>query len=555
MTSAQPEPRRRATLVVHDPAGHRRRVEIQRLPFRIGRQADNDLILRDSRASRSHARIVFEDGEHVLEDAGSRHGVWVNGRRVERQRLANGDRVAFGVPDSYQLVFLAEGSEIAHAVEQAQVGAPGGPGNLGKLRAVLEVARTLQTGFSLDDVLSAVVDAALAVTGAERGFLLLRTGEGLETRVARSRGGSALDPADLRVPGRVIRRALDERRDLFSMNFDAHAAAGIGAEQSVAALELRSCVCVPLVRIRTGTPEATSVLTTGAETAGVLYMDSRDAAADLGGGNRELLQSLAIEASTVLENARLLEEERAKQKMEEELRVARDIQQSLLPRALPLAGWFRAAGSSVPSHQVGGDWFDVLRVNEDCWSAVAADVSGKGVSSALLAGLLQGIFLAAAARVEGIEERFARLNRYLNERTGGEKYATVFYCAVERGGRLYYVNAGHCAPLVVSPDGTLRALAPTGPPVGLIEPAVYDMGTAALPRGAKIVIYTDGITEAAGPEDEFFGRRRLREIVQAHAASGCAALHAAIREAVSDYTGGASQADDLTVVVLEYQGA
>ena len=117
------------------------------------------------------------------------------------------------------------------------------------------------------------------------------------------------------------------------------------------------------MRIRTGQGDATSVLSTGSETVGVLYMDSRMAAADLAGGNRELLQTLAIEASTVLENARLLEEERAKQKMEEELRLARTIQQSLLPGKLPADGWLRACGSSVASHEVGGDYFDVTRVN------------------------------------------------------------------------------------------------------------------------------------------------------------------------------------------------
>ena len=119
-------------------------------------------------------------------------------------------------------------------------------------------------------------------------------------------------------------------------------------------------------------------------------MDSRVAAADMAGGNRELLQTLAIEASTVLENARLLEEERAKQAMEEELQVARDIQQSLLPAHLPAEGWLRAAASSVASQQVGGDYYDLVEATPDCWSAVVADVSGKGVSSALLAGVLQG---------------------------------------------------------------------------------------------------------------------------------------------------------------------
>jgi phosphoserine phosphatase RsbU/P len=551
------EPRRPASLIVVDPGGHRKRVEIGREPFRIGRHADNDIVLRDSRASRSHARIVFEDGRYFVEDAGSRHGVSVNGKRVERHPLASGDRIEFGVPDSYEVVFGGDGGDLSELVEHTLGGAPAGAGgNLAKLRAILEVARTLQTGFSLDDVLNTVVDAALAITGAERGFLLLRDGAELETRVARAGNRAALDPGELRVPRRVIRRALDERRDLFSMNFDPLASSDLGAGQSVSDLELRSCVCVPLVRIQAGgSPQATSVISTAAETIGVLYMDSRISAADLAGGNRELLQSLAIEASTVLENARLLDEERVKRKMEEELRVARDIQQGLLPRALPLEGWFRVAGSSTPSHQVGGDWFDVVRVGEDCWSAVAADVSGKGVSAALLAGLLQGAFLAVAGREEGMERRFSRLNHFLNERTGGEKYATVFYCAVKRDGGVRYVNAGHCAPLLVTPDGALQALEPTGLPIGLIDPAEYEMAAAALAPGAKIVVYTDGITEAESPSGEFFGRRRLRDAVRANAALSCVELHAAIGAALCGFTRGAPQADDLTLLVLEYQGA
>src|ERR1035441_2289625 len=142
---------------------------------------------------------------------------------------------------------------------------------------------------------------------------------------------------------------------------------------------------VTRLRIRAGQGDATSVIVTGNETVGVLYMDSRLMVADLAGGNRELLQTLAIEASTVLENARLLQEEQAKHQMEDELRLARTIQQSLLPGRLPGEGWLRASGSSLASHEVGGDYYDVTRVSARCRSAVVADVSGKGVSSALLA--------------------------------------------------------------------------------------------------------------------------------------------------------------------------
>jgi len=555
--SPVPEP---ASLLITDPGGHRTRVSIQPLPFLIGRQPQSNLILRDSRVSRSHARILFENGRYVLEDAGSRHGIFVNDRKVERQALANADRIDFGAQESYQLVFMTEGAEMRHMMEQVNApaettaGAPGLGRGLAKLRAVLDLARTLQSSFSLDDVLVQVVDTALAATGAERGFLLLKTGDGLETRVARHRRGHNLPLDDLRVPRAVIHRALQHRRELLIMNFDPGAGEGSGAGKTVADLDLRSVVCVPLVRIRAGQGDATSVLTTGAETVGVLYLDSRAGAADMAGGNRELLQTLAMEASTVLENARLLEEERAKQRMEEELKVARDIQQSLLPRSLPCEGWLRAAGSSVASAQVGGDYYDMLKIDNHCWSAVVADVSGKGVSSALLAALLQGALIPATVHAALLERRMERLNAFLLDRTGGEKYATVFYCLLDRNGRLDYVNAAHCPPIVLRPSGETVELEATGVPVGLIEGSSYPPAGSRLSPGDKLVIYTDGVTEAQDAHGAFFGRKRLFDLVRANAGASADKLHDAIQGAVREFTEGAAQSDDITLVVLDFHG-
>jgi serine phosphatase RsbU (regulator of sigma subunit)/pSer/pThr/pTyr-binding forkhead associated (FHA) protein len=550
-----------ASLVVLDPNGHRKRVPVDPIPFLIGRQPENHLILRDSRVSRSHARIVVENGAYVLEDMGSRHGTFVNGKRVKRKHLENTDRVEFGAQDSYQLLFALDGTELKRLMEQVgggeQSAAPPGVGsNLAKLRAILDLARTLQSSFSIDEVLASVVDTALTITGAERGFLLLRAGEGaeLETRVARNRRGQNLRETDLRVPREVIRRALERRRELLSMNFEPLGAAETRPENSVADLELRSVICVPLVRIRAGQGDATSVLVTGNETVGVLYMDSRLMAADLAGGNRELLQTLAIEASTVLENARLLQEERAKQQLDEELRLARTIQQSLLPPSLPGEGWLRASGSSLASHEVGGDYYDVTRVSSHCWSAVVADVSGKGVGSALLASLLQGALITATEHADAMGHRMARLNRFLLDRTGGEKYATVFYCLLHEDGRMYYVNAAHCPPMVVRANGERLELEASGTPVGLVETAEFAVVEQRLGAGDKIVIYSDGVTEAQNLERRFFGKRRLREVVEAHAGDSCTAIHDAIQDAVAGFTEGAAQSDDITLVVLEFYG-
>ncbi len=316
--------------------------------------------------------------------------------------------------------------------------------------------------------------------------MLLRSGDGpeLETRVARNRRGQNLRETDLRVPREVIRRALENRRELLSMNFEPLGATETRPDNSIADLELRSVVCVPLVRIRAGQNNATSVLVTGNETVGVLYMDSRVMAADLAGGNRELLQTLAIEASTVLENARLLQEEQSKHQMEEELRLARTIQQSLLPKSLPSDGWLRASGSSLASHEVGGDYYDVTRISSHCWSAVVVDVSGKGVSSALLASLFQGALITATEHPEAMGHRIERLNRFLLDRTGGEKYATVFYSLIHEDGRMYYINAAHCPPMVVRANGERCELEPSGMPVGLLETAEFAVDGAA-PGGRR----------------------------------------------------------------------
>ena len=551
-TGAQPaQAGRLPALAVINPSGNRNRVLLDPLPFLIGRQGDNHLVLRDNRASRTHARIVSEDGNYFIEDLNSRHGVFVNGQRVTRHKLADGERIDFGFEDSYRLVFTIEEDEIHRFMEQVAAQPSTGAGNLAKLRSLVEVARALQTSLSTDDVLAAVVDAALSVTGAERGFLLLRKEDDLEVSVARDRRGAPLGPAELGVPRALINRALRTRREMLSMTFDPLGEEGVRPEMSVADLELRSVVCVPLVKVRTGSLQDT-MATSLHDTVGVLYMDSRRAAADLSAGNREILQTLALEASTILENARLLLEERQKQRLEEELSVARGIQQDLLPRDLPSDGWFRAAGSSIASRQVGGDYFDLRAIGPEAFACVIADVSGKGMSSALLAALLQGAFLFASEGPIQIEELMSRMNRFLIERAKGEKYATVFYCTFERGGQFRWSNAGHPKPYLVR-GAELVPLESTGLPLGMLDIAVYETKSMQLQAGDKIVMFSDGLTEAESVDGEFFDKKALKEVLLGNASLSCADLHAKLVEAVEAFSEDTELRDDITLLVLEYQ--
>jgi sigma-B regulation protein RsbU (phosphoserine phosphatase) len=532
---------RAASLIVINPSGNQTTVPLQPLPFSIGRQADNHLVLRDNRASRNHARIVTENGDYFIEDLKSSNGVHVNGSVISRHKLVNSDRIEFGVQDSYALIFTLEEGEIGRILNRfTGPQQTGSTGELSKLRALGEVARTLRNSLSTDDVLASVVDAALAVTGSDRGVLLLRRGGELDIRIARNSAGLSIPGEQVDVPLDAIHKALRQRRNLLSMALDA----GTGH---------RSVVCVPLVHVRPRNSQETLMVSAIDETVGLIYLDSRQAAVDLSSGNSELLQTLALEASTVLENARLLEEERDKQRLEEEIGFAREIQASLLPRSLPTEGWFRAAGSSIPSHQVGGDYFDVRPMGSDCWSVTVTDVSGKGVSSALLAALLQGAFLASAEGAAQIEELMSRLNRFLTERTEGEKYATVFYCTLDRQGLLRWANAGHCTPYLVRTGGELKSLGTTGMPLGMLDVATYSVEEVRLQPGDKVVAYSDGLSEAENTEGKFFDVGRMKQVIVNHARSSCSALHADLMEAVDSFTEGAVQNDDITAVVIEYQ--
>jgi sigma-B regulation protein RsbU (phosphoserine phosphatase) len=201
---------------------------------------------------------------------------------------------------------------------------------------------------------------------------------------------------------------------------------------------------------------------------------------------------------------------------------------------------------------VGGDYFDVRPVGDDTFACVIADVSGKGVSAALLAALLQGAFLLASEGPVQIEDVMARINRFLAERAKGEKYATVFYCTIDRSGELRWSNAGHPQPILVRND-ELLSLESTGLPLGMLEPASYEVKSMRLQAGDKVVLYSDGLSEAVCADGEFFDRKKFRETLRANATLGCVEFHAKLIEAAEDFSAGAEFADDITTLVLEYQ--
>ncbi|HUJ33000.1 MAG TPA: SpoIIE family protein phosphatase [Candidatus Acidoferrum sp.] len=542
-------------LVVIEPNGTRREVQMSTFPFRIGRQVGNELTLRDSRISRQQAQITAENGAFVLEDMGSRHGTFVNGEKVVRHELKPKDRIDFGMPDSYRVLYIGEGATIEELVERVEAPPPtqSGSRELYHLGVLLEVARTLGTGLSLEDVLTAVVDASIQVTRTERGVLLLANPAGeLQMIVARDAQHGTLRPDQLQVSQSVVKRVANSRRELIVT--DTGAEAGMGAQESVARLELHTIVAIPIDKLPVIETLDATISTRQGELLGVLYLDSHAPSSAFSDLDREVLRTLAREAATVVENARLFASARAKARLDHEIEIASQIQRQLLPKALPNLPDVAVAGSTLSCHSVGGDCFDVIELGGGRHGFFVGDVSGKGISAALLATLLQGVFFTTAAMDISLPGVFSRVNQYLCERSGEDRYATVFYGILDKMGRFEYVNAGHVPPLVKRKSGALEGLGSANFPVGMFSEAEYQSARVNLEPGDFLLIYTDGVSEASNVSNDFFEESRLRQILETFAGTSVEELAQAVRDGVKAFTQGAPQSDDITILAIQYKG-
>lgn len=542
-------------IVVVEPGGARREMAITHTPFRIGRQAGNELTLRDSRISRQQAQITTVNGTYTLEDMGSRHGTYVNGQKVLRHDLQPKDSIDFGMADSYRVIFLGEGATLEELIERVETPAPqhSGSRELYHLGVLLEVARTLGTGLSLEDVLTAVVDAAIQVTQTERGVLLLANLPGeLQTVVARDAQRGTLRPSEVQVSSSVVKRVVNTRRELIVSDTGEEPA--MVSQESVARLELHTVIAIPIEKLPTIEALDATVTTRQGELLGVLYLDSHAPSTAFSELDREVLRTLAREGATVIENARLFAASRAKARLDHEIEIASQIQKNLLPKSFPDRPDVEITGSTLACLSVGGDCFDVFELSGGRHGFFIGDVSGKGISAALLATLLQGVFFTTAALDIPLAEVVSRVNKYLCERSGEERYATLFYGVLDPAGRLEYVNAGHVTPLLRRGSGSLEGLSSGNFPVGMFEEAEYASTKVEMGPDEYLVVYSDGVSEASNVRNELFEESRLRKIVEGFKGSSAAELIDAIQCGMREFTQGAPQADDITMLVVHYRG-
>jgi sigma-B regulation protein RsbU (phosphoserine phosphatase) len=279
---------------------------------------------------------------------------------------------------------------------------------------------------------------------------------------------------------------------------------------------------------------------------------SRTRATAVTGLDRQVLQTLALEGATVIENAKLFRITREQERIQHDLTLARNIQQGLLPPKLPDAGYFELQAVTMASRTVGGDYYDVITLPSERYGLAVADVSGKGLPAAMMAVLLQGAFAAVAAGSPDLEELFRRVNDFLCERTPVEMFATVFYGVLNRNGRFSFVSAGHPPSLILRANGNIERLDSPNFPLGLFAGAPFGVDSARLEPGDILVIYSDGVTESQNSHNELFGEARLTALLEGRAGQRARDISAAIISGINDFVGGAPQADDLTLIVVRF---
>lgn len=484
--------------------GIRRVVPVDTFPFSIGRGADRHLTFAHPQVSRNHASIERDDEGYLLRDQGSRHGTFANGVRVTTTHLHSGDSITLG---SCRDVLRFENDEESNPrtliSQMTQSGSNTvGQSDLEKLSLFLKAAQSLSALGATKDVLCTMLTYTIRLTGAERGFVFLgEDSENFHLECGQDQCGAALfeRPA---MSYSVVRDAAKSQLDFVVSDVTDEIAQG---RDSLIVNAIRSVVAIPL------RSQGSSGL------LGVLYLDSHSRGHDFNRTGKDILHAIALQAATLLENLRLIEMERESAVLRKELEIAASIQSQIIPRTLPVFPFAEVSARTVPCSGIGGDFYDVFAVPNG-FVAIVADVCGKGVPAALLASMVQGMFHGQVDTQSdsgpSLVEAIQSLNTFICLRTPSEKYVTLAVLRYTHSGagsaQIELINAGHVSPLFVRADGHVEIISEGDLPVGLLDFARFHSIRLTLDVGDRIVLLSDGITEAEDAHGVQFGLAQLQ---------------------------------------------
>lgn len=408
------------------------------------------------------------------------------------------------------------------------------------LAALVEASKILNSTLDLDRLLELILEVATRELAADRGTVYLldkeagelraRISQGLESKILRVKVGQGIS-GQVAETGETIRIEDAYADQRFLQKFDV-----------TSGYRTRSILCMP---IRNKTGDIIGVIQLLNKTHDTFTIE-----------DEVFLQSLTVHIAIALENAKLHQAIVDQQRIRTELALARQIQQNLLPRAPERWNRYRMAAAAETCFEVGGDFYDFLSVSPNTLAVIIADVSGKGISSALVMSTMQATLRAMLVGVHSFERLLERMNEVIRDYTGGRMFVTLFLALLDSESRkLHYINAGHNPPVLVRADGTSEELTEGGTVLGLIPRVSFSRSQVEMRPGDVLVLYTDGLSEASNSDDDMFGTEGLvRSVLEARrngAADGAPnGIIDRILADMQDFSAGQPQADDQTLIVI-----
>ena len=409
-----------------------------------------------------------------------------------------------------------------------------------ELSILNEVATAVSSASSLNEVIDLVVRKCVKHLRVEQAAVLMLSGQdeaaALRTMVRKVETDMQRNP--FRLSDQVVGWIIKNQAPLVinDVATDDRFRAPIRQTDGV----VHSLLCVPL-RLK-------------GRLIGVLSVFNKRGKEGFTESDQRLLAIIAAQSAQVIENARLGEEEKALQLMQQELKMAHDIQNKLLPTESPAIPGFRIAGRSLAARNVGGDYYDYYPAG-DRYAICLGDVSGKGMPAALLMACTQATVRGQTLVESSAARCIERSNKLLYQITDSDKFVTLFFALLDPDGRrLHYTNAGHNPPILLS-DKQVQPLDVGGPVLSILASITYQQAHLDLHSGDLLVIYSDGFSEAMNRRFEEFGEERLLEVITAARDLELSPEEVIERsfEAVRQHSGGAPQTDDMTMVALKVE--
>jgi serine phosphatase RsbU (regulator of sigma subunit)/pSer/pThr/pTyr-binding forkhead associated (FHA) protein len=523
-------------------------------PLTIGRAAGADIVIADASMSRLHARLVREAEAWIIEDLGARNGTFVNGQRVERRcPLAAGDQIQLGdtivrVSGGQQMPRASAsplgGSELGTSIfrQAAEItatadGHGAAPARVAaRLKALNEFHRALAGPATLEQLLSLLLEQLFATLHPEEGVILLKEPDGsLRAAASRRLPGAT---GELVVSRRLVSEVVD--KGSAALVSDLSIDERFSGAESMLGSGIRSILAAPI-------GDADSCL-------GMAAIYSRAGVRRFGEEDLELLVSLAAAAALRIRNIVLVEEAAARRVQDRELALAHEIQLAMLPRHVPERAEIDVAATLLPARAVGGDLYDFQLIDDHLWFTIA-DAAGKGVSAALYMAVTRTLFRGLVSHEATVADILERMNQELARDNDAQFFVTAFVgCLDLATGALTYSTAGHPPPLWQSAAGT--STLPLDPEIalGILPDASYRPTQATLSRGDRLLLYSDGVTEAIDTRGQLFGDARLLDVVHESTTESAQATVDRVIAALNDFSAGAVQEDDITLLVLHFHG-